>query len=82
MASCCRQKSKFDFNTCNETGDNSQQQVGKRTLGAVTRDTLTVGNWRGAFGRTFPEINLSWELSIVTSKKRKKPPIKFDVANS
>lgn len=76
-------------NTCNEKGDSSQQQVGKRTLGAVTRDTLTVvhdpftvGNWRGPFGRTFPEINLWWEISIVTSKRRKKPPNKFDVANS
>ena len=30
----------------------------------------------------FPEINLPSEISMVTSKRRKKPPIKFNAINS
>ena len=32
--------------------------------------------------RDCPEINLPWEISMVTSKRRKKPPMTFNVVNS
>ena len=32
--------------------------------------------------RDCPEINLPWGISMVTSKRRKKPPMTFNVVNS
>ena len=59
------------------------------TLGAVTRDTFTVvndpftcGNLAWCVWPDFPEINLPWEISMVTSKRRKKPAMTFNVLSS
>ena len=53
-----------------------------QTVGAVTRMTLlprVIGVVRVT---GVPEINLPWEISMVTSKRRTKPPITFNEVNS
>ena len=51
------------------------------TLGAVTRDTFN-GNLAWCVWPDFPEINLPWEISMVTSKRRKKQAMTFNVVSS
>ena len=51
-------------------------------VGAATRETFTVVNFyhrklEWCVRPDLPEINLPWEISMVTSKRRKKPPMTF-----
>ena len=47
----------------------------------MVNDPSTMGNWCDACDWTFPEINLPCEISMDTSKRRKTPPMTFNVVN-